>query len=277
MTARHFFRFYRWIFSTPLRAALWFGFVGLVLLLAKSAQATEPTTPPPTSTTPTTSELQKSWEAINPWGEEPPKPPEVKPFELPRLTGDSTHFNTPISPYKKAKKINADSVFLMVTRCFPAKSAFDAEVSLVAGFKDNLSDWDEDLPDISDHYVGIVGRIPLYSSNEQSRQREREFIRRNITAQHVAGFISAIAKRNQKYRELGLYRALEARASARVIKGIAETGEQVMMLEKTAAAHAEIITQEANVIEHRIALAGLCQSDKRDLVNNHLKDLAGLL
>lgn len=240
--------------------------MALVLLLCKSAKATEANAP----------DFVSNWEKINPWSETAPQPPEIKPFELPRLNGDSTHYNTPIEPLKKAKKINADSVFLMVMRCFPSKGAFNAELSLVAGFKENLSDWDEDLPDISDHYVGIVGRIPLYSSNERSRQREREFQRRNVTAQHVAGFISAIAKRNQKYRELGLYRALEARASARVLNGIAETTEQITMLEKTAIAHAEIITHEASVIEHRLALAGLCEDSKRELVNDHLKQLAAL-
>ncbi len=220
--------------------------------------------------------LVETWEKINPWSEPVPPPPEQKPFVLPRLYSDEAHYNTPTEALKHAPKIDPDTVYLTVMGCFPAKSAFSAELSLVAGYKNTLSTWDDDLPSISDHYVGIVGKIPLYSSNERFRQREREFLRRNMTAQQVSGFIAAIASRNQAYRELGLYRALEARSQARVKNGIAETTEQVLMLEKTAESHAKVITFESKVMEYRLSLAGLCQDSKRESINRWLKKLAVL-
>ncbi len=221
-------------------------------------------------------DLLAAWEKIDPFAEAPPPPPEQKPFELPRLYSDETHFNAPTEPLKKAPKINADEVYLAVLACFPAKSTFNAELDLVAGYKQALDAWDTNYPDIADHYVGIVGKIPLYSANERSRQREREYQRRNITAQHVAGFIAAIAARNQAWREIGLYRSLEARAQARVKKGIAETSEQVLFLEKLTQSHANLISQEAKIMEYRLALAGQCEDQKREPINNWLNKLTQL-
>lgn len=221
-------------------------------------------------------DLIETWEKVNPWAEEPPPPPEQKPFELPRLYADDTHFNAASEPLKKAPKINPDTVYLTVMKCFPAKSTFNAELSLVAGYKTALDEWDSDYPDIADHYVGVVGKIPLYSANERSRQREREYQRRNVTAQHVAGFIAAIASRNQAWREIGLYRSLEARAQARVKKGIAETNEQVTYLEKLTQSHANLITQQSKITEYRLALSGLCENAKREPINNWLIKLTQL-
>ena len=209
-------------------------------------------------------------------GEDAPLPPEQKPFELPRLYNDDDHYNSGTHPIKKAPKIDPDAVFLAVIDCYPSLSTFNAELSLVGGFRQALDDFDEDYPEIASHYVGIVGKIPLYSSNERARQREREYRRRTETSQQVAGFIKAIAARNQAYRELGLYRALEARSQARVSRGIAETSEQVRMLEKITKAHADVITEESNIIEHRLALAGLCESSKREKINNWLKKMVAL-
>ena len=125
-------------------------------------------------------------------GEAAPAPPEQKPFELPRLYENEQHYNSPAQPLKKAPKIDPDTVFLAVMDCFPSKSTFNAELSLVGGFRQALDDFDEDYPEIASHYVGVVGKIPLYSSNERARQREREYRRRTETSQQVAGFIKAI-------------------------------------------------------------------------------------
>lgn len=218
------------------------------------------------------------WQNANPLaeGKAAPPPPEQKPFELPRLYNDDEHYNLNTKPLKKAPKIDPDAVFLAVIDCFPSQSTFNAELSLVGGFRQALDEFDDDYPDIASHYVGVVGKIPLYSSNERARQREREYRRRTETSQQVAGFIKAIAARNQAYRELGLYRALEARSQARVSKGIAETSEQVRMLEKITKAHSDVISEESNIIEHRLALAGLCESSKREAINNWLKKMVQL-
>ena len=219
----------------------------------------------------------EKWDKVSAWSEEDaPPPPEQKPFELPRLYSDKQHYNSPSEPLKKAPRIDPDEVFLTVMECFPGKSFFNAEVSLVAGYKQGVDTWDDDYPEIADHYVGIVGKIPLYSSNERSRQREREYQRRTATAKAVAGFIGAIAGRNQAFRELGLYRALEARAQARVKNGIAETNEQIILLKKLATVHSDVITQQSKVMEYRLGLSGMCENAKRKNINNWLKKLAML-
>lgn len=224
-----------------------------------------------------TEKALEKWDEVSPWSDETaPPPPEQKPFELPRLYSDKQHYNSPTEPIKKAPRIDPDEVFLSVMACFPAKSLFDAELSLVAGYKQGINEWDEDYPDIADHYVGIVGKIPLYSSNEQSRQREREYQRRTATAKAVAGFVAAIAARNQAFRELGLYRALEARAQARVKNGIAETNEQIVLLKKLAMVHSDVITQQSKVMEYRLGLSGMCENQKREAINTWLKKLAKL-
>lgn len=75
---------------------------------------------------------------------------------------------------------------------------------------------------------------------------------------------------------MGLYRALEAQTQARVKNGIAETNEQLLMLKKLAMVHSDVITQESHVIEHKLALSGLCENAKRENINNWLKKLAAL-
>ncbi len=222
-------------------------------------------------------DLLEVWDKVDPFSdEEPAPPPEQKPFELPRLYSDKQHYNNTTEPLKKAPKIDSDAVFLAVMACFPAKSTFNAELNLVGGYKRAIDEWNEGYPEISDHYVGIVGKIPLYSSNERNRQREREYQRRNITAQQVAGFVAAIASRNQAWREIGLYRALEARAQARVRNGIAETSEQVTYLEKLTQSHANLIAHQSKITEYRLALAGQCENRKRAKINNWLMKLTQL-
>lgn len=222
-------------------------------------------------------DLVEAWESVDLFSDDsPPLPPEQKPFELPRLYSDKQHYNSSTDPFKKAPQIDSDAVFLAVMACFPAKSTFNAELSLVGGYKRAIDEWNEGYPEISDHYVGIVGKIPLYSSNERNRQREREYQRRNITAQQVAGFVAAIASRNQAWREIGLYRALEARAQARVKNGIAETSEQVTYLEKLTQSHANLIAHQSKIMEFRLALAGQCENAKRAKINNWLVKLTQL-
>ncbi len=221
-------------------------------------------------------DLLEYWHRISPWGEPAEPPPEQKPFELPRLYSDEQHYNSYIEPLRKTPSIDPDSVFTTVLKCFPAQSAFNAELSVVGGFRNGLDQFDQDLPTISSHYVGLVGKIPLYSADERARRREREYQIRTITAQNVAGFIAAIASRNQAYREVGLYRALEARAQARVLNGIAPTTEQVTFLEKVAASHAKVIQQEALIVQYRLALGGLCENSKREQVNTWLMKLTEL-
>jgi hypothetical protein len=217
------------------------------------------------------------WPISSPWSQPSEAPPEVKPFELPTLKGKSPHFNTPIPALRAAPVIDPDAIFNIITHCYPEKSKFKIDVSLVAGVKSSIDQYDNtDWPDITEHYIGIVGEMPLYSTTEQARERQWEYQRRTATATTVAAFAAALANRNHAYREIGLYLALEARSQARVKQGIANVAEQVTLLEKVAAAQRNILTFEAKIVEHRLSLISMCDNLRAPNINSYLQNLAYL-
>ena len=137
------------------------------------------------------------WGIATPWDEPSAQPPEIKPFELPTLKGDAPHYNTSTPALKPAPKIDPDAIFQTVLNCYPEKSKFKLDLNLVAGMRTNLDEYNsDDWPEISEHYVGIVGKMPLYSTTEQSRERQWEYQRRTATATSVASFTQALADRN---------------------------------------------------------------------------------
>nr|AAW51297.1 hypothetical protein SOA0008 [Vibrio cholerae] len=143
--------------------------------------------------------------------------------------------------------------------------------------KTNLDEYNsDDWPEISEHYVGIVGKMPLYSTTEQSRERQWEYQRRTSTATSVAAFAQARADRNYAYRLMGLYLSLEARSQQRVAQGVASVNEQVALLEKVAGSHRNVLAHEAKIVEHRLALVALCEDSYSKSVNQYLLDWAYL-
>lgn len=221
--------------------------------------------------------MAADWGIETPWQEPTVPAPEIKPFELPTLKGSSPHYNTPTPALKPAPQIDPDRIFQTVLSCYPEKSKFKLDLNLVAGMKTNLDEYSsDDWPEISEHYIGIVGKMPLYSSTEQSRERQWEYQRRTSTATSVAGFTQALADRNYAYRLMGLYLSLEARSQRRVVQGVANVTEQVTLLEKVATAHRDVLAHEAKIVEHRLALVALCEDTYSDQVNRYLQQLAYL-
>ncbi|WP_216648587.1 hypothetical protein [Salinivibrio sp. VYel6] len=211
------------------------------------------------------------------WQDSAPPPPEVHPFELPTLNGHDTHFNTAVPALKTAPRPDTDAIYRAITHCYPEKSKFNIDINIVAGMKSSLDQYSTDnWPEISEHYVGIVGKMPLYSSTEQSRERNWEYQRRTNTATAVASFANAVANRNHAYRMMGLYMALEARAQARVTEGIANVNEQVGYLEKVAGSQRDVLQFEAKVTEFRLALAAMCDDTQQAMMNDYLKKVAKL-
>lgn len=209
--------------------------------------------------------------------EQVPPPPDVKPYELPTLHGKSPHYNTPLPALKRAPKADPDAIYQAVINCYPEKSKFKLDIDLVAGMKASYDQYDtEGWPDIGEHYVGIVGKMPLYSATELSRERQWEYQRRTATATAVAEFVDSMANRNHAYRMMGLYLSLEARSQARVAEGVANISEQVAYLESVASAQRDILKFEAKVTEHRLALAAMCDDGKAPHINTYLKNLAWL-
>lgn len=217
------------------------------------------------------------WGIPTPWQEPELNAPEIKPFELPTLSGDAPHYNTPTPALRPAPKINPDIIYSTVLQCYPEKSKFKLDLNLVAGMKTNLDEYKtDDWPEISEHYVGIVAKMPLYSTTEQSRERQWEYQRRTATATSVAAFTQGLADRNYAYRLMGLYLALEARSQQRVAQGVANVNEQVTLLEKVASSQRDILAHEAKIVEHRLALVALCEESYSDQVNQYLQRVASL-
>ena len=211
-----------------------------------------------------------------PWQQTEEKPT-VLPFEVPRLHGHSESFKSPVDPLSRAPLIDTDSIYYAALNCYPEQSAFKVSINLVAGYKANTDQFDDDdWPDITDHYIGIVAKMPIYDTTDRSRSRDREYNRRVKTAAHVAGFAQALANRNYAYREIGIYIAMEARAQARVAQGIVGVDEQIKYLEKTAGAQRNIIKTTAEATEHRLALIAMCDSEKSGDLNSYLVNVANL-
>lgn len=223
------------------------------------------------------SSLANDWGISTPWSEPEYKAPEIHPYQLPTLSGSAPHYNQPTPALSPAPKIDPDAIFHIILRCYPEKSTFNIDLNLVAGMKTNLDEYNsDDWPSISEHYIGIVGRMPLYSSTEQSRERQWEYQRRLDTAKAVATFTQALAERNYAYRLMGLYLSLEARSQIRVQQGVASINEQVELLEKVAGAHRDVLTHEAKIVEQRLALVSMCESTNVETVNQYLEKIAYL-
>ena len=210
---------------------------------------------------------------IMPWSSSSAdEPPLVSPFEIPTFQGQKRDFKGRVQPLIKPQIINADAIFESVSRCYPAKSFWDLELSLQGQLGVEFDDITN--TDIGSNYVAIVASMPLYSATEMNREQDREYKRRNESAKYVADFVSAIAKRNHSIRLLALYSALEQRAALRVQQGIVSSAEQVAMLEKVAKTNEQLISNQAQLMENRLALVALCRPSEAGGINRYLTRLA---
>lgn len=224
--------------------------------------------------------LSQTNTAIGFWSDEKADPPpKFQPYELPTLAGDNLNYHDKPAALIKAPIIDAESLFLTVIRCYPADSYWDIDIKLKAKITTNTDElfYDEDDSSISSNYVGIVASMPLYSTKESSRDREREYRRRTDMAEMIAKFISAIASRNRVVRELALYRSLEARSAVRVKNGIVNATEQVSYLEKVSARNEQLIKTEMDILENRLKIAATCEPSKYETINTYLKRVAMVL
>lgn len=157
-----------------------------------------------------------------PWKqEEARQPPKAQRYKIPTLNGDKLNFKAKPPPLVKAPNIDGDAVYAYVLACYPAASKWNLDVNLRAQLANSpetniLSSEGTSTTELGSNYVAIVASLPLYSSKELNREKEREAMRRQTTATIVADFIAAIASRNHSIRELALYRSLETRSALRV-------------------------------------------------------------
>jgi len=204
-------------------------------------------------------------------------PPKFQPYELPTLAGDHLDYHDKPEALIKAPRIDAEGLFLTVMSCYPADSAWDIDIKLQARITTDTDDLfysDQDSSTISSNYVGIVASMPLYSTKEISRDKEREYRRRTDVAQMIAQFIGTIASRNRALRELSLYRSLEARSAIRVKNGIVTATEQIGFLEKVSARNEQLIKTEMELLQRRLEIASTCEPSKYENINTYLKKIA---
>lgn len=176
-------------------------------------------------------------------------PPEVKPFELPTLTGEKVDYQGYMNPLEPAPRLDSDGIFQQAVNCYPEPTKFNVELNLEAGLR-SQGVVTADNTTLGKEYISIVASMPLFSATEMNRQREREYLRRTATSELIGRFLTAIATVHVRH-EITLYRALEARSQVRVKKGIVSTDEQVAFMEKLLGAHKTLIQAEADITTAR--------------------------
>lgn len=195
---------------------------------------------------------------------EPPKPPNPVPaFDgVPR-----SHIIT-AAPLKIDPGPDAQALFDRVIECYPAPSWFRGE--LAAEVRQSQRGVTGDYG-ATGSGASVVLRVPLWSSQEAERERERESARRLKVAQSVGVFIEALVQFRLSERELSLWHGIEARSAARVAAGVAETAEQIAALRQVADIERRRVSELAKITTARVELVGLCTVDKAAGLDQYLK------
>lgn len=197
----------------------------------------------------------------------PPTPHKLPVFDgLPR-----SHLITS-SPLKIDPGPDADDLFARVMACYPARSLFRAELHAEARAGKVSSGLDGSTA--SGPGAGVVLRVPLWSSMELDRERERESARRQKVSASVGVFVGALVEWRLAGRELELLRSIERRAQERVAAGVAETAEQLKALERVAALERERVQHLAKITQARLEMVGLCSAELVDGVNTYMRRYA---
>ena len=212
-------------------------------------------------------------------GDDPAKPP-----SMPMFDGDParTH-QPPAGELKRPTTPNYRELYDMVVACWPAKSWFRGELHLEAraGSKTNngtatVDPGSGNVVQNSDRSIALVARIPLISATELDKERNRELQRHSQVADAVAELVSSFSERVMNQRQLSLIRALEKRSQERVGLGVAETSEQVALLEKSFALEAKIQVLQATEIKSRLHIVGMCDERRMASIDTYLATFNGV-
>ena len=223
-------------------------------------------------------EAPKAAKSFWPWSSKPvQQPPPVKAYKLPTMAGDDLPFRDKPAALVKATPIDADAIYQYVLDCYPETSKWKLDVNLRGQLSTLGTDFlasDAGNTELGSNYVAIVANMPLYSSTEINREKEREHLRRQDVATTVSSFMTAIASRNHSIRELALYRSLEARSALRVQQGIVDASEQVKYLEKVAGSQESLLTHHTKITETRLKLASFCDARNATAINQWLQKVS---
>lgn len=196
-----------------------------------------------------------------------------KTHELPTYSGQKPSYHAPEKPAAAGQLPDARELYERTLNCWPAPSFMRGEVALEGRLRSDrtqMLDEDGSLRTAGRAGVALVARLPLYSSLELDREREREYMRRTKLADATGNFLSLLAERQKHVRQLELMRALERRAQERVKAGITETGEQVGYLEKVAGLEGELLKQSGMLQKARLELIGHCSTSQADEVDRYI-------
>jgi hypothetical protein len=204
-------------------------------------------------------------------------PPEPQPYQLPTMMGDGADFHERPPALVEPPAIDAEAVFTRVVACFPAESKFKIDVNLKGMLaSSDMATIEENTSYLGKSYVGLIANMPLYSSAELDRAKDRERTRRESVASSVSQLVAGVSARNQAMREMGLYRTLEARSAVRVKSGIVEITEQVGYLKDLSAAAEKIIVQDAKILEARLKLVGGCDPERAEPISKWLAEIVAV-
>ena len=129
----------------------------------------------------------------------------------------------------------------------------------------------------SEHFVGLVASMPLYSAMEIDRERVREAQRRGVIAQAVGNLGEAIGQMEVTLHQVKLYRAVERRSQERVALGVAETAEQLGVIQTLATLEGSLYKYRAQISTARLTIVGLCAEDRSNFVDAYIaKFTAGM-
>ncbi|ACK55101.1 hypothetical protein [Thauera aminoaromatica] len=188
--------------------------------------------------------------------DKPPPPP----WHLPRFDGaDEVRDQPPAGALEPPPVLDARGLYDLVITCFPSPTWWKPEIALEGRYANQQGESNALVQTAeTSTYAGIVARIPLYSSLELDREREREAMRRSLVAQNVGKIEQLLAARAIARRELGLWRAIEARSSRRVAAGVTETKEQIDAIAKVAGIESTLMTVAADLTAAKLLLVGMC-------------------
>jgi hypothetical protein len=191
-----------------------------------------------------------------------------EPFRLPLF--DQTGRGGDADEVKISSVLDLDGILLRMIRCLPKRSKFNLNIDLVSRFGSGGVGDVSDYGNVGRYYVGIVAKMPLYSSIEIERSLKWESEIRLKISDLIGNIANNVVVMRTALRELGLYVALESRSKRRIRAGIAFTEEQVKYLEKVISARNRRNSAIASINVSRLELISLCRESKRSSVNSVL-------
>lgn len=209
----------------------------------------------------------------------PPKPP----FELPLFDGQQRDHQPPSKRPDAPEQPDPRLLFDMAVACWPAPSLFRLELSAQGGTKKRKADTQSNIfnpntgvfetqasGNAAEHFVGLVASMPLYSANDIDRERVREAQRREVIARAVGNLGEAIGQMEVTIHQVKLYRAVERRSQERVALGVADTSEQLGVIQKLAELEGSMYRYRAQISTARLLLVGMCAEDRANFVDAYI-------